>query len=200
MTTDAPQDVPVAAPVNRGRKTALDMARSVAVIGAAVAVVFLLIPRPETRVVQPVDVVTAATGLQPQASFQLVVPQLPDSWTPTSVRFRPDSADAVPTWHIGYLTALEGYAGVEVTDEVTPRWLDEQTAGASATQDDADADAGAEPEQVEVAGRTWRVLRSEEPERTHLVLEEDGLTTVVNGSADVEELTQLAQATVAART
>lgn len=198
MTTDAPQEVPVPASGGRGRKNALDMLRSVAAIGAAVAVVFLLIPRPQTRVVQPVDVVGAAAGLQSQAPFPLVVPQEPPSWTPTSVRLTPESGDGVLTWHVGYLTAQEGYAGLEVAGEATPRWLDDQTAGASTAAEEADGDAEA-LQDVEVAGRTWRVLRSDDPERTHLVLEEGGLTTVVNGSADLHELTQLAEAALAAR-
>jgi len=163
------------------------MLRSLAAIGAAVAVVFLLVPRPDTRVVQPVEVGAVATGLQAEAPFELVVPVVPAGWTPTSVRFRPDSPDALPTWHVGYLTADDRYAGLEVAAEATQRWLAEQTGD------------GEEAEQVDVGGQAWQVVRSEDPTRTHLVSEEAGVTTVVTGSAVLDELVALADATMAAR-
>lgn len=169
------------------------MLRSLAAIGAAVAVVFLLIPRPDTRVVQPVEVDVAAAGFQDTAMFELVVPAVPDGWTPTSVRFRPDSADAVPTWHIGYLTDDERYAALEVAADATSRWIEEQTGN------------GESAEQVDVAGRAWQVLRSGDPVRTHLLLEDDPgaggavTTTVVTGSASLDDLAVLAEATLAAR-
>lgn len=163
------------------------MVRSLAAIGAVVAVVVLLVPRPDVAVVQPVEVAVAARGAQPEASFDLVVPAVPQGWTATSVRFQRDSEDAVPTWHVGYLTAEEGYAALEVAAAATSAWVTDQTSD------------GERAERLEVGGQSWQVLRSDDPARTSLLLEQGDLTIVVTGSAVLDELVTLAEAALAAR-
>jgi hypothetical protein len=157
------------------------MVRSLVLVLAAVLAVVLLVPRPDEPVRQPVDVARAAEAAR-AAGAPHVVPDVPDGWSPTSARFEPRGPDGVATWHVGYLTTSERYAGLEVAADATPRWVREQTS------------EGQETGTQEVAGATWRQLLSDDGSRRSLVLEADGVTTVVTGSATLDELAALAAA------
>lgn len=173
----------------RGRQTALDMVRSLAVVGAAVAVYVLLVPQPEGAVEQSVDVQQVAAQSSAEADFELVVPELPEGWWSNAALLRADGPEATPTWHIGYVTPSEGYAGLEVALDATAGWVAEQT-----SEGRADGEAGGT---IDVAGQEWALLRSTDPARASLVLERDGVTTVVTGSAHIDELRLLAEAATA---
>jgi hypothetical protein len=69
---------------------------------------------------------------------------------------------------------------------VTTGWVTEQTSD-GLPDDEAAA--------IDVAGERWRLLRSTDPRRTSLLIERDGVTTVVTGSALLDELVQLAGST-----
>lgn len=160
------------------------MVRSLAAVGAVVAVIVLLVPQQDGPGPQAVDARALATASQAQVNFDLVAPDLPAGWSATSARLRADGPDGTPTWHVGYLTPTQGYAGLEVARDVTPGWLLEQT-----SDGEPDADAGGT---IDVEGQPWQLLRSDEPRRASLVRSENGVTTVVTGSAQIEELRLLA--------
>lgn len=162
------------------------MVISLAVIGACLVPVLLLVPRPDSVEQPPVDVVGAATGARERVDFPVPVPSVPQGWTPNAARL--DSGpDGVPTWVVGWVTPSEEYAGVRVAGSATERWLRDVTAGGDleGVQD--------------VDGQAWDVY-SREPERRSdqplraLVREEDGVTTAVLGTAEVPELIELAGA------
>jgi hypothetical protein len=158
------------------------MVRSLAVIGAVVAVIYLLVPRPAGTSAPPVDLPGAVEVAEAAGDVPVVVPDLGEDWEVTSARRdRPVDGDPA-TWHVGYLAPSGGYAGLEVADDVTESWVERVTSDGTpgATQD--------------VGGTPWQVLESEEPRRTSLLLEEDGRTTVVTGSAVLDELVELAEA------
>jgi hypothetical protein len=161
------------------------MVRSLAAIGVVVAVVVLLMPQRDGPDPRPVDVEELATASADEADFDLVVADLPSGWRATSARLRADGPDGTLTWHVGYLTPSEGYAGLEVARDVTSGWVEDQTSAG-----EPDDDAGPT---IDVAGRPWQLLRSDEPRRASLVREADGVTTVVTGSAQIEELLLLAR-------
>ncbi len=170
---------------SRGRKTGLDMVRSLAVIGAMVAVIYLLVPRPDDVEPPPVDLTGAVEVAQAAGDVPVVVPDLGDGWEVTSAR-RDRPSDAEPaTWHLGYLTPAGGYAGLEVADDATATWLTRVTSD------------GTEAGVQDVDGIPWTVYESADPRRTSLVLEDGSRTTVVTGSAVLDELVELA-GTVAA--
>lgn len=152
-----------------------------ALVLVLVAALVVLLPRPQEQVRQPVDVADAAAAAR-SAQAPHVVPDLPDGWTATSARFTPQGVDGVPTWHVGYLTPSQRYAGLEVAAGVTPGWLEEQTSEG--------VDAGAR----DVAGVSWVERVSPDGARRSLVTERDGVTTVVTGTATLDELVVLAAA------
>ena len=180
--TEAPAAGPPSPAASRGRKTATDMVRSLAVIGAVVAVLYLLVPRPAGTSTPPVDLPGAVEVAEAAGDVPVVVPDLGADWEVTSARRdRPVDGDPA-TWHLGYLTPSGGYAGLEVADAVTEDWVTRVTS--DGTQ------AGAQ----DVAGTPWQVYESEQPRRTSLLLEQGGRTTVVTGSAVLDELVELAEA------
>lgn len=165
----------------RGRQTALDMVRSLAVIGAAVAGVVLLLPRSEQPVVQPVDLDQAAVAARSQGDVPVVVPGLDDDWRVTSAR-REDADGQVPaTWHIGWLSPEEQYVAVEATRRATPQWVRDVTS------------EGEQIDTLEVDDRSWAVYTSGESGRSSLLLEESDAVLVVTGSAVLDELVEVAE-------
>jgi len=180
--TEAPPGGAAATPPSRGRKTALDMVRSLAVIGAVVAFIYLLVPRPAGTDAPPVDLTGAAEVAEAAGDVPVVVPRLGEDWKVTSAR-RDRSVDGDPaTWHLGYVAPSGGYAGLEVAEEVPESWV------ARVTSD------GTQAGTQDVGGTPWRVYESDDPRRTSLLLEQGGRTTVVTGSAVLDELVELAEA------
>lgn len=164
----------------RGRQTAWDMVRSLALVLVVVAAAVLLLPRPTEPVRQPVDVPGAAAAAQ-AAGAPSVVPDVPSDWTPNAARFDATGPDGVPTWHVGYVTAGERYAGVEMTSSATPQWLDDVTGG------------GVEIGEQVVRSARWREYLSDDGRLRSLVRESAGVTTVVTGTASLDELVVLAE-------
>ena len=171
----------------RGRGTVRDMVLSMAVILALVALVLLLLPRPNAVEQPPVDVRSAAVGAAATLPFDPVVPAgLPQGWKPTSA-YSKRSTDDVLAWHVGYLTPAGEYAAVEVAAGATDAWVRAQT---SAPQPTA-------AQRRTVAGVEWRELYREDRDRSTLLREDGGVTTLVTGGAGFEELSALAEAVLA---
>lgn len=158
------------------------MVRSLLVV-LAVVIAVVLVSQPRTGPIErPVDV-EAATQEAVDGGLPVRVPEVPDGWDPNGARFAPDTTEGLPTWHVGYVTPSGRYAGVDVTRGATPRWV----GGVSSD--------GREDGTRTVEGATWQQLSSGgDPERVSLVREQDGVTTVVGGTAPLEELDQLAAA------
>lgn len=179
MSSAAQSEVP-APSRTRPRQTVADMVRSLLVVLAGVLALVLLAPTPAEPLRQPVDV--AGTAQQAGRQAAVVVPDLPEGWTPTAARFAPRGDGGVLTWHVGYVTPSGAYAGLEVAEDAPARWLGDVTAG------------GDEVGSVEVAGLRWRELVSPGSGRRSLVHEDDRLTRVVTGTAPLDELVALAEA------
>ena len=177
------------------------MVRSLGVIGAMVAVVYLLIPRPDAVEQPPVDVssavAVAAAGMgEPDAPAKLTVPAVPAQWRANAASWGSVGPEQTPTLHIGYLTTGRQFAQVEITKQGSPVWLK------AVTQD------GARNGTATVAGRSWETYLSADGKRQSLVLvrptaelranDDRGaeVTTVVTGTANRDELTTLAEAAV----
>ena len=175
---------PARAPVRRrGGGTAGDMVRSVLVVLVIVLVIGALAAREQGRIERPVDV-PEATARAAAAGLPVAEPQVPSGWEATDARYAPDTTEGLPTWHVGYLTPAEGSAVVDVTLGATPSWVE------------AVVGRGAEEQgEREVGGQAWQVLEDDgDPVRTSLLREQDGVTTVVSGRADLAELEVLAGA------
>lgn len=173
-----------------------------AVIGALAAVVYLLVPRPQSVEQPAVDVraavITAAEGMgTPGNPASLVVPSVPGDWRANAAAWSAVGPEQSPTLHVGYLTSTEQYAAVEITQRGGPSWIDTVTREGTPTGT------------ATVAGRTWQTYRSADGQRTSLLLvrpaaevraytadQGNKVTTVVTGTAERAELATLAAAVV----
>lgn len=99
----------------RGFETALDMVRSMGLVGLAVLAVFLVTwrPAPETPF-QPVNPASVAEGYQSMVEFQLLVPKLADEWNSNSAWLEPVPNDITKShWHIGWVSGADKYFAIE---------------------------------------------------------------------------------------
>lgn len=176
----------------RGRETVSDMVRSLAVVGAVVAALFLVVvwQRPEGQgadVRNPTDVAGVVAAVQATGPFDVLVPRaLPPGWDATSAWYEPDDPDVDGgVLHVGYVTPSGSYAEVKQTDG-------ERSEAVSGWTGDGVVTGGT----VELAGLTWERVESEDTDRLGLVAERptgDGpVVLVVTGKAGWAELEELA--------
>ncbi len=159
------------------------MVRSLLIIVALVAVVVFAVPRPQGRIEQPVDVAEAVSQARAGA-LAVAAPTVPEGWTPNIATFGPDPQEGLPTLSLGYVQPAGTYVGVRATRGATPSWTTTVTGRGEVPPDGAT---------VEVDGDLWqRFVGTENAERTSLLLEQDGTTYVVTGTAPVEDLTDVA--------
>ncbi|MGZ4651266.1 MAG: DUF4245 family protein [Kineosporiaceae bacterium] len=168
-TTTDPQSPPPAtgsgqqppAPDGRTRRgvrgTVADMVRTMVVVLAVVAVIWLLVPRPN-RIVQPqADVAGVAAAATQELGYTPLIPQdLPSTWVPTEAAVR-DAADGIKDFHLGY-TSPQGQTGVEQATRLTNRWLEINDAG------------GKTVGRVTIDGLVWVHLYKTERDYTSLLL------------------------------
>ncbi|MER7764418.1 DUF4245 domain-containing protein [Streptomyces sp. NPDC097619] len=163
----------------KGKQTVLDMVRSLAVIGAIVALIYIFIPHDDeadpTRVVDyRVELITARRA----APYPVAAPAgLPADWRATSVSYQRKNSDA---WHLGFLDPGNQYVAVEQsTDPGVDKFIRAVTQRAEAT------------EATQRAGElTWE--RWEGPKYNALVRKDRGYTTVVTGTGSFEQLGTMA--------
>ncbi|MGX1492337.1 hypothetical protein RKD41_004596 [Streptomyces tendae] len=162
------------------QKSVRNMVLSLGVTVLAAGVVYLFVPHDDgtpdlPRVDYRVELLTARRA----ASYPVVAPQgLPDTWKPTSVRFRADQFDA---WHLGYHTPDGGYVQVQQSTEKPAEFIEQATQGAGKTD-----------VTERIGERTW--TRWTGGRYDALVSQEDGATTVVAGTGSFGELTRMAKA------
>jgi hypothetical protein len=176
----------------RGRETVSDMVRSLAVVGAVVAALFLVVfwQRPEGQgagVRSPADGSGVVAAVEATGPFDVLAPRaLGPGWEETSAWYEPDDAEVDgAVLHLGYLTPSGSYAEVRQTDG-------ERSDAVSGWTDDG-VPTG---ETVELSGLAWERLEAEESGRLALVSERttsDGpVVLVVTGKAGWDELEELA--------
>ncbi|KUO04516.1 DUF4245 domain-containing protein [Streptomyces caeruleatus] len=165
---------------NGKQKSVRNMVLSLGVTVLAAGVIYLFVPHEDgepdlPRVDYRVELLTARRA----ASYPVVAPQgLPDSWKPTSVRFKGADFDA---WHLGFHTSAGEYVQVEQSAEKPSTFLEKATQGGRATE-----------VTEKIGDRTW--TRYTGGRYDALVHQEKGATTVVAGTGSFEQLTQMAQA------
>ncbi len=164
----------------RGKQTVRGMFQSMAVICAFAGVIYLFVPHDENAdPLQPVDYRVELVTAQRAAPYPVLAPEgLPEDWRPTSVSYSRQNDDS---WHLGYLTPEREYVAVEQSTAPAGKYIVKVSHEAR--------DTG---EVQQVAGRPWQ--RWEGPKYDALVLREDGVTTVVTGTASFERLGEMAAA------
>lgn len=172
----------MAAEKKRGTQTIRDMVFSVAVVALAAGVIYLFIPHDEDK--DPVRVVDYSVEVKTAsraAPFPVATPRgLSEEWRATSVRFEGAGSHGA-AWHLGFVSPDDEYAAVEQSD-----------AGPKAFVDDVTYGAGKTGRTVRLAGETWTRYAGEKYDA--LVRTEPEVTTVVTGTAPMEQLKQLAAA------
>lgn len=174
----------------RGAETVRDIVLSMAVVGLVVAATYWVVAwqRPEVQgPIRPaVDVEAVVGQVRAGGPFAVWEPQLTGDWTATSAWFDSASVSGVDgsVLHLGYLTPDGSYAEVRQTDAATDTVVDEWVDGAVVVGE------------LEIDGRAWQQVASEDTGRRGLVLvrddEQPEVTVVVTGKADEAELTELA--------
>ena len=165
-----------------------DMALSSLVVALFVVAMVALVPRPNARPIEGVDVSATAERVAARLGFAPAVPQgLPAGWVPTSADVR-DSADGVTTWHIGYVTADGHSASIEQATRVTPQWISIMDSG------------GVPQPSQQVDGTTWVQHYKDVREVTALIHQGEGRTTMVTskggGLANAQVLARAIPATL----
>jgi hypothetical protein len=161
-----------------------NMARSLLVIGALVAVLIAVVPRVNSISQPPVDVAGASVEVAKDSGWPIDRPQgLPDGWKATSVRYV-RSTDGLMTWHAGYQSPTGDYVALEQTRDATDNWISAQVNRARLTG------------QVQAAGRTWDTYVRGVKVQNSMVHKGAGrgeLTTIVTGTGTFPELTAFAE-------
>ena len=158
---------------SRGNPSLGDVARSVAVLGAIVLVLFgigqLVTVTPDDPA-PTVDYETAAESSRTIADFDLLAPtSLPEGWRATSVRYRTGS------WHLGVLTDDDEYIGLEQVRGSTGRAIGRFAKGSRA--------AG----EVTIADATWSRRIGPDDDITY-VRPDGNMAVLVTGSAPRDDV------------
>ncbi|UUU28200.1 DUF4245 domain-containing protein [Streptomyces sp. DSM 40750] len=164
----------------KGKQTVRDMVLSLGLIVLAAWVIYLFIPHDDTepelkRVDYRVEMLTARRA----ASYPVAAPEgLPNTWKATSVRFRGDESDH---WHLGFHDPDGQYVAIEQSAEKPSRFIQDATQDAKKTE-----------ATQQIGDDTW--TRYEGERYDALVLENEGSTTVIAGTASFDRLTKMAEA------
>ncbi len=116
----------------RARKpaTVRDMVLSLAVVGAAIALFVVLLPKTAHQKVTPVEYLPAAQALAKESTLPILVPQpLPSGWQSTYVRI-----DGAPDGlHVGFVLDSKRFARLDETAKPTPAYYRDSYVNPSAT-------------------------------------------------------------------
>ncbi|HEU5157933.1 MAG TPA: DUF4245 domain-containing protein [Streptosporangiaceae bacterium] len=161
----------------RVRGGARRYAAAAALCAGLVAVLWLLVVRPNARAEPRVDVAGQAARFRALAPYQTYAPQGPlAGWRATSSRITGDPV----AWHLGFRTARGGYAAVEQSDEAPATFVPRMA--------NRDRPVGAQ----QVAGATWERYYRQDKRQYTLARRLPGVTLVVTGTAGYDELAALA--------
>lgn len=158
------------------------MLLTILVVLGLIAVVAIFTFRPSEPQVRVVEFQGTAAAARSTGAFDVAVPDpVPDGWLATSVRYTPSVTNPkIATWHLGFYIPPDDYVGIEQTNGTDPGFVAEAT------------NRGKPEGQQVVDGQTWKRYFSEDNNRRALVLDSDGIITVVTGTLNYEQLGRVA--------
>jgi hypothetical protein len=175
---------------SRGNQTVRDMVLSMAVLGVVVAGIWwLFIPHDAgADPVRPIVYNVELGQVRRAAPYPVAAPEgLAKSWRATSVSY--DGSDPkATTWHLGFVDPQDEYAAVEQSNGAADAFVRRVSQGAK-------RDGG---RTVTVDGVAWERWTGHKYDA--LVHRNDGVTTVVTGTAPYTRLAELAGALTYERT
>lgn len=181
--------------IDRISQPAMAMLLTMLVTVAIVLPLMLINPMSKKNEYDPqIDVTQLAAEGSTATPIRLAAPQVPQEWNATFARWKRDAAAQVDYWEVGYVTNGKEFAGLTQAVGANPSWVTEKTQKATGDQT------------VNAAGYSWQVRTAED--NTYWLLDtagtdlpgtEDGQpqTVILTSSGTAEELTKLADATVA---
>lgn len=169
----------------RSRYSFTNMTLSLGIVLGIVVLIVLLFPRPHYNAVKPIaasELNQTIASAQRVAPYHVVVPTgLPSTWQPTSARVEGPDEEHVVQMHIGYYTPAGAYAAIEESNGSRAPFVELETAH------------GKFMGQLTIGNVAWEKRYSaNQKERSLDLLTSDGATVVVTGSAQYDELAQLA--------
>nr|WP_256430657.1 DUF4245 domain-containing protein [Herbiconiux sp. VKM Ac-2851] len=162
-------------------------------VGLVAAIIFL-VPRPEESLLESVDYQDVAASAQASMPVPLAAPELPEGWTSNAAEVRSGTADGVLSWYVGLITPQKQYIGLTQAIDANPTWLADQVGRGLASGT------------VSLDGVDWTVYDNrdragssdEVGNAEYALTTESGATTyVVFGTADPDEIEQVAAALAA---
>lgn len=171
----------------RTNQTAVNLAiATVASLIAAVVLVLTVGLVDSGSRIDPVDYAAATEEAQASFGGQLVVPELPDTWTANYARVSTD-AGQVRSWRIGFVTPDDAFIELVQTLDANPTWVDGEVRGAASGP------------VVTIGGVNWTSYDRRDVDDPGnvafaLVTESGASTIVLAGTADDAEFDELAEA------
>lgn len=174
----------VASRARRQNQTLLNLIFALVASLAVVAVIILVVVRPDAAPREPVDFRTIAT--ESDASAPLAVPDLSPDWKSNSAIYDAEASDGVANWYVGFITPQQQFIGMRQGIDANPTWLSNQLAGVASTGS------------MTVDGVTWDVYDrrdTKDPGNLAYAMSTVGTrsTWVIYGTAPESEFTELAK-------
>ncbi len=163
---------------SRGQQTALDMVRSLSLVGVVIAALLLVTWRPQPDPITVLDPAPVLAAVRSAVDTPVYGPVgLPPGWRCTSARWEPtEKSRPVPVWFSGYVTPADTFASLAQAATTTATFRTEQTGGGSPVGE------------VRIGTQTWQRYEVPGGDQLSLVLPTAGGTTVVSGSASWADL------------
>jgi len=175
-----------ASAARRANQTAVNLVIALLASLAVVALILLVVVRPQGIEREPIDYAEIAAGAEDSTGVPLAAPRLPEGWSANRAELvRGD--DGILTWRIGFVTPAEQYIGLVQGIDADDRWAGDQVEHAR------------ESGTARLGGVSWRSYdRRSEPDPGNLayalVAGFGDSTVVLGGTASDEEFEVLATA------
>ncbi len=172
MSTTTP--TPTGRPNARLLQTVGDMARSLAVVLAAVAVILFITHRATPDPVREVSITNPLILANISADYPILVPQSTKGYRLTSARWETTKPGV---WHLGYVTPATNYVQLEQSATTDLRFVEDQLGGTRKSGTEL------------IDGAEWTVYAGDG--KGALIRTSNGVTTAVSGTAPMDELVRV---------
>jgi len=155
------------------------MVLSMGAVLVSVAIILVVTHRSRQQTVPPVDYAGAVALAQAQSQLAVDVPApLPTGYVATNARFEAESYGVAGDvrWYLGYRTPGNQYVSLWQSTGKSSRVIAAATSGAVCGTT------------LKIDSSTWQTCVNQKPLTRALVRVEDGVTTVVAGTASFSEL------------
>jgi Protein of unknown function (DUF4245) len=107
----------------RAKQTVNNLVYSLLATAAVVAVMVLVVPRPSTSLIAPVDYKGVAVQAAQSSNLPVLTPKLlAKGWYSNSARWNTKTADGVDNWYVGFVGPKNQYLGLTQGYGTNPTW------------------------------------------------------------------------------